>query len=340
MSLEARVAIAHRGVDVTIAVPGGGTLALLGPNGSGKSTLLAAIAGVLRPEAGRVALGGRVLHDLAHGRGAWSPPASRRVGLVTQGDDLFPAMSVLDNVAYGIRPRVPSRASARVEARAWLDRVGLPDLADRRPAQLSGGQARRVTLARALAAGPEALLLDEPFAGVDVDAASSLRTLVAEVTRGVTTVIATHEALDAHLLADEVAVLDAGAVVESGATTEVLRHPRTAFAARMAGRALVRGIVAEGGIMLPDGALVPADASELADGTPALVALGARDTALVDAAHAHLADTVVTLEPRGDLVRVVGRTVALEVTPDECGSLAPGTPLHVRLTHRPLAYQP
>jgi molybdopterin-binding protein len=133
------------------------------------------------------------------------------------------------------------RRVARATARDWLERVGVGDLATRRPHQLSGGQAQRVAIARALAADPRLLLLDEPMAALDVDVAPALRQLLREVLVDRTAIVVTHDALDALLLADRVAVVEGGRVVEQGPTADVLRRPRSAFAARIAGLNLVSG---------------------------------------------------------------------------------------------------
>ncbi|WP_297084248.1 sulfate/molybdate ABC transporter ATP-binding protein [uncultured Demequina sp.] len=366
MTLDTRVVAAARGVEVRLAVRAGQTLAVLGPNGSGKSTVLATIAGVLRPDDGRTDLDGDTLHD--HATRTWVPPRQRGIGLVTQGADLFPAMSVLDNVAFGIRASGARARDARTQALDWLERVGLAGAAHRRPAELSGGQARRATLARTLAARPRALLLDEPFAGVDVEAASRLRTLVADVTRDVTTVIATHDALDAHLLAQEVAVLEHGAIAESGPTRTVLAHPRTDFAARMAGRFVLRGTAGSGTVSLPDGTTIAADTAAVSAGTPAAVALAAGEVHLAHPGERELGheralrggrepaspdstppggapggdttvpDVVAWLEPRGDVVRVQGTRTAVDVTPETAATLSPGSPFRVRLSDVPRAY--
>lgn len=339
MSLDARISVDGRDVDAALTVPHGETLALLGPNGSGKSTVLAAIAGTLRPERGHARLGERTLHALDDGPPQWRPPRERRIGLVTQWADLFPALSVVDNVAYGMRARGLARGDARSQALAWLDRAELLALADRRPATLSAGQARRVAIVRGLAAQPEALMLDEPFAGVDVEAAQQLRALVAEQTRSITTVIATHEVLDAHLLATHVAVLAGGAVVEAGPTATVLTRPRTEFAAAMAGRILLRGEAQNGALVTPDGARLPADTSAVPRGASALVAISPPEVRITTAdEQPDLTDTVLLLEARGDLVRVTGTRLAADVAPHRAAGLAVGAGVGWRVAAPPVAY--
>ena len=223
-------------LDVRLDVPSGSTLALLGPNGSGKSTVLAVLAGLLMPDGGSVAFRGRTLTEAPGHR---VPPAVRRVGLLGQQPLLFPHLSVRDNVEFGPRSRGEPDALSRADH--WLERLDVAHLAQRRPRQISGGQAARVALARALAAEPDVLLLDEPLAALDAAAAPELRQLLAETLRdsALTTVLVSHDVLDAALLADRVAVLREGTVVEEGPRREVLTAPRTPFAAAFVGINLV-----------------------------------------------------------------------------------------------------
>jgi molybdate transport system ATP-binding protein len=230
--LLARLAVPGR-LDVELRAEPGDVVAVVGPNGAGKTTLVQALAGLL-PAAGTVALSGT---DLT-GR----PPQQRRVGVVFQDQRLFPHLSALDNVAFGPRTRGASRAEARTVAHEWLDRLGVGDLADRRPGTLSGGQAQRVAIARALAGDPALLLLDEPFAGLDVGVAAALRIELSHhlaAYDGVT-VLVTHDAIDALTLATRVAVLDHGRVEQTGTPEDVAARPRTEHAARLVGLNVVR----------------------------------------------------------------------------------------------------
>lgn len=257
MTFSFAATVPERRFDVAVEVPAGRTLALLGPNGAGKSTLLAAAAGLISPQDARIALGERDLTvtDRGHVR-AWVPPHARGVGLLAQDARLFPHLSVLDNVAFGPRSHGVARHRAYETARRWLDEVDLGDLADRRPASLSGGQAQRAAVARALAADPQLVLLDEPLAALDVDVAPALRLTLHRVLAGRTAVVATHDVLDALLLADDIAVIEAGRVVEHGPTRDVLSHPRSAFAARIAGLNLLAGTWDGDGLLTPAGELV------------------------------------------------------------------------------------
>ncbi|HZS20235.1 MAG TPA: ATP-binding cassette domain-containing protein, partial [Pseudonocardiaceae bacterium] len=198
-------------LDVAVHVAPGEVVAVLGRNGSGKSTLLNAVAGLLRPDRGRIALGDRVLTDTA--TGMVLPPHQRRIGLLAQQPLLFPHLSVLDNVAFGPLATGTSRREARQAALQHLTEVDAAQFAARRPGQLSGGQAQRVALARALASQPELLLLDEPLSAVDVEYAPALRSLLQTVLADRVALIVTHQVIDALMLADQVVVLDAGLLV-------------------------------------------------------------------------------------------------------------------------------
>lgn len=244
--LEAAARIEARGLDVHCAVAAGEVLAVLGPNGAGKSTMAAVVAGLIGADHAVVRVGGRTLTDTAAGV---AEPAHRRgIGLLQQSPMLFPHLSVRDNVAFGQRfgaTRRGDRRRASAGAEHWLRVVGAESLADRMPAQLSGGQAQRVAIARALAVEPEVLILDEPLSGLDVAAAAAVRAILRETVTGSdrATVLITHDLPDVVELADRVLVLEAGRNVEEGSVSAVLAAPRSRFAARFAGLNLVRGTV-------------------------------------------------------------------------------------------------
>lgn len=243
--LHAQVRLQHGDftLDAALDVPAGEVLAVVGPNGCGKSTLLRAVAGLAGGVSGVVTVAGRCLTDSAGG--VLVPAAGRRVGLLAQDARLFPHLSVLENVAFGPRSTGQRPARARRLARVWLDRVEMSGFARRRPGALSGGQAQRVALARALAAEPEVLLLDEPLAALDAQSAPVIRQLIADEVRssGTTTVVVSHNVLDAVVLADRIAVLHEGTVAERGPVPEVLGSPRTPFTAALAGTNLLPGTV-------------------------------------------------------------------------------------------------
>ncbi|HZA09637.1 sulfate/molybdate ABC transporter ATP-binding protein [Mycobacterium sp.] len=244
-----RAVVAERGVDIEFSVGAGEVVAVLGPNGAGKSTALHLIAGLLRPDDGVVRLGDNPLTDTA--AGVFVPAHKRRVGMLMQDPLLFPHLSVAANVAFAPRSRGQGRRRAREAAALWLRRVDAADLADRSPAQLSGGQAQRVALARALAARPDVMLLDEPLSGLDVAAAAAIRNLLRGVLAadGRSAVLVTHELLDVLTLADRVLVLESGRVAEIGSAATVLAAPRSHFAARIAGINLVNGTLEQDGVL-------------------------------------------------------------------------------------------
>jgi molybdate transport system ATP-binding protein len=277
MSLSARIVVRRGALDLDVAVEiaDGEVLAVLGPNGAGKSTLLRVLAGLLRPDGGSVVLDGRETWD-----GDRHVPAHRRsLGMVFQDHLLFPHLSVTDNVAFGLRTRGLRKAESRATAQLWLDRVGLDGLGDRRPGQLSGGQAQRAALARALVGEPRVLLLDEPLSALD---ARTRLTVRAELRRHLaefpgSTVLVTHDPVDAMALADRVVVVEDGRVVQEGTPAEVSRHPRTDYVARLVGLSLLPGRGDGSVVRLESGGTVAV--AEAADG-PVFAAVRPESVAL------------------------------------------------------------
>jgi molybdate transport system ATP-binding protein len=338
VSVELRVDEPARGVSLTLDVPSGTTLGLVGPNGTGKSTALAALAGTLRPHAGRVVVDDDVLLDSATGR--WTPAHARGVGLLAQEPLLFPHLDVLGNVAFGPRSSGTTRREAERVARERLQELGCADLASRQPGTLSGGQAARVALARALAPEPRVLLLDEPMAALDATAVPQMRTvlgraLVRRRETGQVAVLVTHDVLDALLLTDLLAVVEGGRVVDIGPTSRVLEQPRSAFAAELAGLNLLRGTAAAPGLRTTDGLLVHASTT---------VPDGAAAVAVVDpaAVAVHLEEplgsprnvwpaTVTAVEPHGRRALVRTDVVSADVTVEAVAELRlePGTRVHL-----------
>jgi len=249
--VQLRAVVEGRGLDVEFGVAAGEVLAVLGPNGAGKSTVLHVLAGLVRPDVGRVRVGDRTLTDTS--AGVLVATHARRIGLLLQDPLLFPHLDVATNVAFGPRSgKRLGRTESRAAAQRWLDEVDAGDLADRMPRQLSGGQAQRVALARALAADPDVLLLDEPLTGLDVAVATSMRKVLRRVLArdGRSAVLVTHDLLDVVTLADRVVVMETGRVVESGTSAEVLAKPRSFFGARFAGVNLVAGRIGSDGSLV------------------------------------------------------------------------------------------
>jgi molybdate transport system ATP-binding protein len=255
MSLEARMrlGIGTFELDVDLQVEPGEVVAVLGPNGAGKTSLLRALAGLLPLDAGRVAIDEVVLEEPA--RGVRMPSERRSIGMVFQDYLLFPHLTVLENVAFGLRSRGTSRPAASAAAHAWLERVGLLAEAQRKPASLSGGQAQRVALARALATNPALLLLDEPMAALDASTRVEIRRDLhrhLETFQGVRLLV-THDPLEAMAMADRLVILEQGRVLQSGSPAEVTQRPRSRYVADLVGVNLFRGRVRNDVMTLADG---------------------------------------------------------------------------------------
>jgi ABC-type Fe3+/spermidine/putrescine transport system ATPase subunit len=215
--------------DVHLDVTPGRITTLVGPSGGGKSTLLSVVAGLTAPTAGRIRLGTRDLTDVA--------PERRGVVLVFQDQRLFPYLTAIDDVAFGLRMRGVDRRERARRAAAMLERVGLAGLGHRRPAELSGGQRQRVALARALVLDPAVLLLDEPLGSLDPHLRDELRELVVELQREreLTTVVVTHDREEAVDVGDHLAVLLDGRLHQHATPREVVERPSTAAVARFLG---------------------------------------------------------------------------------------------------------
>ncbi|MCI0633669.1 MAG: ABC transporter ATP-binding protein [Actinobacteria bacterium] len=236
MTLSVDVAARRGGFEVRAAfeASAGETLALLGPNGSGKSTLVATIAGLLPPIDGAISLDEV---ELDTPDGTHVPPERRPIGVVFQDLLLFPHLSALENVAFPLRARGVDPTEARARARTLLERIGLAERADARPRDLSGGEAQRAALARALIVEPALLLLDEPLSALDVGTRVRVRELVREELdrfRGIR-VIVTHDPVEASALADRLVLLEDGRVTQIGSPDEIRSAPRSRYAADLVG---------------------------------------------------------------------------------------------------------
>jgi molybdate transport system ATP-binding protein len=333
MSLDAHLVVERTGfrLDLELTAEPGEVVALLGPNGAGKTTALRALAGLIPIDGGHVILDGRRLDDPA--TNAFTRPEHRRIGVVFQDYLLFPHLSAVENVAFGMRCRHVPRRAARERAHAWLDRVGLSEHARKRPRQLSGGQAQRVALARALATEPRLLLLDEPLAALDartrLDTRAQLRGHL-HAHPGAT-VLVTHDPLDAMMLADRLVIVEDGAVVQTGDAATITTRPRTDYVARLVGLNLYRGRSDATVVRLPgDFTLTTATAQDgevFVAFPPAAVALFAERP---DGSPRNTWPAVVeTVSRHGDNLRIELRgpiTVAADVTPGAAVQLelAPG----------------
>lgn len=329
ISVDATVRV--RDVTVAVELPPGSCTAVIGPNGAGKSTFVGLLSGALRPDAGTVAVHGRTLA----GPGGFVPPHKRGVALLEQRSLLFPHLDVLANAMFGLRAHGVARHEARRTALAALEQAGCAGLADRRPHQLSGGQAQRVALARALAVRPEVVLLDEPMAALDVASAPGLRGVLRAQLADRTAVLVTHDLLDVLTLASHVVVLEQGRVVEQGPVAEVLPRPRSRFLADFTGVTLLVGELVDGGLQLADGTVVAGLAGDDATAGPGWASIPANAVGL----HLHsphgsprnaFGVVVRSVEPRGPVVRVVvelaGQTLVADLTTAAVAELevAPG----------------
>ncbi len=268
LSVEAasRAYGSHRAVvEASLTLRAGEITALLGASGSGKSTLLRLIAGLEPVDSGEIRLG----HTLLSSPGQALAPEQRGIGLVFQDYALFPHLSVLDNVRFGLKGL--ARSEQRSRAEAALDRVGLRERASAWPHWLSGGEQQRVALARALVRGPEALLLDEPFSGLDAHLKAGVRRDLTETLRaaGTATLIVTHDAGEALMMADQLVLMESGRVIQSGTPVACYQDPVSVAAARLLGEVNVIPVVVEDGIART--AWGPVAAPALEDGTAQLL---------------------------------------------------------------------
>ena len=306
------------GVDLDVGR--GEMVVLLGPSGCGKTTLLRIVAGLERQDAGRVVIDGRDVST--------APPAARRCGIVFQSYALFPNLTVAANVAFGMDRRRSSRAARRARVAELLELIGLPDLADRHPAQLSGGQQQRVALARALAVEPAVLLLDEPLSALDAKVRGRLRVEIRQIQRrlGLTAILVTHDQEEALTMADRVAVMDAGRILQFDSPVAIYRNPSCATVADFVGSMnVLPGWRPDGvGRLARDGQVLSHAASGDANGTPLAIAFRPEDARLVGPSHADRGNcfdaTLQRVEFRGPFCRVYlslgGGTAAVPIVID------------------------
>lgn len=241
LDADIRLRLERLNLDAVLSVQAGEVAALLGPNGAGKSTVLRALSGLLRLDGGKVELDGTVLEEPAkHIRVA---PEKRPVGLMFQEYLLFPHLSAVENVAFGLRARGIDRRAARERAAAALERLGVAKVAEARPGNMSGGQQQRVAMARAMVTEPKLLLLDEPLAALDVSTKTDVRRQLRATLREsqAANVMVTHDLLDAVALADRMFVIEDGGIAQSGTPAEVTARPKSRYVADLVGVNLLRG---------------------------------------------------------------------------------------------------
>lgn len=304
-------------------------IAVVGPNGAGKTTLLRSLAG-LEAAQGSHRVGEETWMDTASG--VFLAPEQRRVGYVPQGGLLFPNLTVLENVAFGLDKK------NRPEAGRWLENLDLSDLADIRPARLSGGQRQLVAFARAQARRPALLLLDEPLASVDVANRAAVRRVIRRELRESPgyRVFVTHDPLEAAALADRLIVLDGGRVVQTGSIDELSSRPRSPYVAELVGMNFFSGEARDGSIALSGGAALVSAA--VPDG-PVLATVHPRAVSLYDARPSGSPrnvwlGTINSIEPSMQQVRieVVGPVrVVAEVTRRGAESFSEGDPVWVSI---------
>jgi molybdate transport system ATP-binding protein len=252
LEADIQLRLSRLDLDAAFTVASGEVLALLGPNGSGKSTILRALTGLLPLAGGRVALDGTVLEDPAER--VKIPPEKRPIGLMFQDYLLFPHLSAVENVAFGLRAKGTDKKAAREKAAQTMARLGLDGLAEAKPGSMSGGQQQRVAMARALVTDPKLLLLDEPLAALDVSTKTDVRRLLREVLRqsSAANVLVTHDLLDAVALGDRMVVIQDGGIVQTGTPAEVTARPKSRYVADLVGVNLLRG-TAHGTVLDLDG---------------------------------------------------------------------------------------
>jgi len=221
--------------DVSLSVAEGEFVTLLGPSGCGKSTTLNALAGLDRPSAGRIAVGGRVIYD--EDAGIFIEPQFRDLGMMFQSYALWPHMTVQQNLAFTLDIRGVTGAAARERIAEALELVDMERYAGRYPGELSGGQQQRVALARTLVYGPRLMLLDEPLSNLDAKLRDKARDWLRELQRrtGVTTIYVTHDQTEALALSDRIVVMNAGRVIQIGTPEEIYQQPTTPFVADFVG---------------------------------------------------------------------------------------------------------
>ena len=315
-------------LDLAITIAPGETLALLGPNGAGKSTTVEALAGLTPLDGGHIVLTDRVLDRPA--TNIFVPPEERGIGVVFQDYLLFDHLSVLENVMFGPVSLGEAKPQARQLAEDLLERLGIRALGDRKPPQLSGGQAQRVALARALASKPDLLLLDEALAALDVTTRGTLRRVLAQHLAAFAgpRLLITHDPTDAFLLADRIAIVEDGRLTQVGSAEDIRRRPATPYVAALAGTNLLAGVNRGGVLTLDDHhhGLQTADTSVegpvLITVHPTAIALHKQQPS--GSPRNTWETTVASVEPLGDTTRITLANplpLGVDITPGATAAL-------------------
>ncbi len=309
--------------DLSLSAEKGEFLTLLGPSGCGKTTTLRAIAGFVTPAAGRIVVDGADF--------ILQPVHKRNIGIVFQSYALFPHLTVLENVGFGLRMRHAAKAERQARAMAALEMVGLAALADRYPAQMSGGQQQRVAIARALVVEPSILLLDEPLSNLDANLRSELRQEIRTLQQklAITTILVTHDQQEALAISDRIALLNEGRLVALGSPRDLSEAPADAFTANFIGaRMVVKGQTRNGVFEAPGltfmGAPAGAVGIVLRSARLSLQDKGAPNSDLAVrgrvVAHTYMGDWFETAveTPSGRLTVVVPAGATLPAVGEEC----------------------
>jgi putative spermidine/putrescine transport system ATP-binding protein len=324
------------GLDLQLAP--GELVALLGPSGCGKTTALRVLAGMERIDSGEVIVDGKDISGV--------PVRKRDMGMVFQSYSLFPNLSALENVAFGLRVRGRATTERRRRAAELLDMVGLADQSAKYPHQMSGGQQQRVALARALAIEPRVLLLDEPLSALDAKVRLQLREQIRllQTQLGTTTLFVTHDQEEALSMADRVGVMRSGRLEQIAAPAELYSRPATAFVAEFVGTMnRIPGEVVPGGVQVLGTLLSDVDTGERSNGTAVDVLARPEDLTLTAAPHGHGIVTVMTF--LGSITRVTVRlesdvSVQVDRPSVEAAALSVGAAVEVAIAGRVLIADP
>jgi putative spermidine/putrescine transport system ATP-binding protein len=325
------------GLDLQVAP--GELVALLGPSGCGKTTALRIVAGFERPDSGSVLVGGADVTSV--------PPAKRDMGMVFQSYSLFPHLTAVDNVAFGLRIRRVSAAKRRAQALELLELVGMGQASGRYPHQLSGGQQQRVALARALAIQPTVLLLDEPLSALDAKVRLQLRDEIRriQISLGITTVLVTHDQEEALSVADRVAVMRSGRLEQVATPSELYSRPTTAFVAEFVGvMNRIQAVMGGDDLVQVGEQRLPVDGEHPSANTPVWVLTRPESVHLTPAPDG-TGSLVQVATFLGAVTRVTvtlpdGTDIKADVPSHEAGRFPIGSYADVRLAERPVLVIP